>query len=141
MVQNHDFYDFEAKYLAADDVRLETPADLPDDVAERIRQMAAAAFDAAGCEGLARVDFFLTAHGEILVNEINTMPGFTPSSMYPRMWAATGMTYPDLIDDLIALALERQRQRTPRLQRHSRSLRGRAAAASSKAGSSNGAAP
>ncbi|MBP6997491.1 MAG: D-alanine--D-alanine ligase [Phycicoccus sp.] len=108
VVQNHDFYDFEAKYLAADDVRLETPADLPDDVAERIRQMAAAAFDAAGCEGLARVDFFLTAHGEILVNEINTMPGFTPSSMYPRMWAATGMTYPDLIDDLIALALERR---------------------------------
>ena len=70
--------------------------------------MAAVAFDAAGCEGLARVDFFLTDDGEVVVNEVNTMPGFTPSSMYPRMWAAAGLTYPELIDELIGLALERR---------------------------------
>ena len=66
------------------------------------------AFTAAGCEGLARVDFFLTETGELVLNEINTMPGFTPSSMYPRMWAAAGLSYPELIDELIALAMERR---------------------------------
>jgi D-alanine-D-alanine ligase len=108
VVRNHEFYDFEAKYLAGDDVRLDAPADLPPDVAGRIRSMAAAAFDAVGCEGLARVDFFLTEAGEVLVNEVNTMPGFTPSSMFPRMWAATGISYPELIDELVSLALERR---------------------------------
>ena len=108
VVQNHDFYDFEAKYLAADDVRLECPAELPEAVAGEIRRLAALAFDVAGCEGLARVDFFLTEEGNVLLNEVNTMPGFTPSSMYPRMWAASGVGYPELIDELIALALERR---------------------------------
>ncbi len=108
VLRGHDFYDYEAKYLAGDDVRLDTPADLPGEVAERIRAMAAAAFDAAGCEGLARVDFFLTDDGQVLVNEVNTMPGFTPSSMFPRMWAATGISYPELIDELVALAMERR---------------------------------
>ncbi|PRY61345.1 D-alanine-D-alanine ligase [Knoellia remsis] len=108
VVQNHEFYDFEAKYLADDDIRLEAPADVPDDVAVRIAEMAVTAFTAAGCEGLARCDFFLTDDGEILINEINTMPGFTPSSMYPRMWDAAGLTYPELIDELIGLAMERR---------------------------------
>ncbi len=108
VVKNHEFYDFEAKYLADGDVRLDCPADVPEHVADEIRQMAARAFDLTGCEGLARVDFFLTEEGEVLVNEVNTMPGFTPSSMYPRMWAAAGMTYPELIDELIGLALERR---------------------------------
>ncbi|MFL6153183.1 MAG: D-alanine--D-alanine ligase family protein [Ornithinibacter sp.] len=108
VVQNHEFYDYEAKYLAAGDVRLETPADVPAGLAEVIRDMAARAFDVAGCEGLARVDFFLTDTGDVLVNEVNTMPGFTPHSMYPRMWAATGLSYPELIDELVALALERR---------------------------------
>lgn len=108
VVQNHEFYDYEAKYLSEGDVRLETPADVPPAVADRIREMAARAFDVAGCEGLARVDFFLTETGDVLVNEVNTMPGFTPLSMYPRMWAASGMSYPELIDELIALALERR---------------------------------
>jgi D-alanine-D-alanine ligase len=108
VVQNHEFYDFEAKYLAEGDVRLETPADVPQRVADEIRGMAARAFDVAGCEGLARVDFFLTEAGDVLVNEVNTMPGFTPHSMYPRMWAASGMSYPELIDELVALALERR---------------------------------
>jgi D-alanine-D-alanine ligase len=108
VVQNHEFYDYEAKYLAAGDVRLETPADVRPELADRIREMAARAFDVAGCEGLARVDFFLTEAGDVIVNEVNTMPGFTPQSMYPRMWAASGMSYPELIDELIGLALERR---------------------------------
>ncbi|MDQ6896668.1 MAG: D-alanine--D-alanine ligase [Actinomycetota bacterium] len=108
VVSGHTFYDFEAKYLAADDVRLVCPADVPAEVSDRIRSMAVAAFDAAGCEGLARVDFFYTDDGDVLVNEINTMPGFTPSSMYPIAWQATGLSYSELIDELIALALERR---------------------------------
>ncbi len=108
IVRGHEFYDFEAKYLAPDNVRLDTPADLPAELSDRIRAMAARAFDAAGCEGLARVDFFLTDDGEVIVNEVNTMPGFTPSSMFPRMWAATGTPYPALVEELIALALKRR---------------------------------
>lgn len=108
VVKGHDFYDFEAKYLAESDVVLSCPARLPDDVADEIRRVAAAAFEAAGCEGLARVDFFYTDHGNVIINEINTMPGFTPQSMYPRMWAASGLGYPELIDELIQLALARR---------------------------------
>ncbi len=108
VVANHDFYDFDAKYLHSEDVQLDCPADVPEQDAERMREMAVAAFLAAGCEGLARVDFFYTQTGEILLNEINTMPGFTPTSMYPRMWAASGVEYPDLIDELVSLALERR---------------------------------
>ncbi|KGN31837.1 D-alanine--D-alanine ligase [Knoellia sinensis KCTC 19936] len=108
VVKGHEFYDFEAKYLAEDDIRLEAPADVSPEVAKEIARMAVTAFEAAGCEGLARCDFFLTESGEILINEINTMPGFTPSSMYPRMWAAAGLTYPELIDELITLAMERR---------------------------------
>ena len=108
VVKGHAFYDFEAKYLADDDIRLESPADVAPDIAQQVAAMALTAFDAAGCEGLARCDFFLTEGGELLINEINTMPGFTPSSMYPRMWAAAGLTYPELIDELIALAMERR---------------------------------
>ena len=103
----HAFYDFEAKYLDASSVRLECPADLPPDVVARVRETAVRAFDALGCEGLARVDVFVTADGEVVLNEINTMPGFTPFSMYPRMWAATGTDYPALVDELLQLALQR----------------------------------
>ncbi len=105
---NHSFYDFEAKYLAEDDVDLSCPADVPDEVAGEVQRLAVAAFEALGCEGLARVDCFYTPEGRVLVNEINTMPGFTPQSMYPRMWAAGGLTYPRLIDELVNLALERR---------------------------------
>ncbi|MDO5503543.1 MAG: D-alanine--D-alanine ligase family protein [Actinomycetia bacterium] len=108
VVRNHDFYDFEAKYLAADDVVLTTPAEVPDEIAEQIRAYAVQAFEAAGLEGLARVDFFYTDRGEVILNEVNTMPGFTPTSMFPRMWAATGIEYAELIDELITLALERR---------------------------------
>jgi len=103
----HEFYDFDAKYLDEDSVDLVCPADLPEDVVHRVRELAARTFEAFGCEGLARVDFFVDDDGEVLVNEINTMPGFTPVSMYPRMWQATGLGYPELVDRLLRLALTR----------------------------------
>lgn len=102
----HDFYDFEAKYLE-DAVDLIVPADLAADVEAQVRTTAVAAFEALTCEGLARVDFFVTAEGRVVVNEVNTMPGFTSISMFPRMWQASGMTYPELIDHLIRDALRR----------------------------------
>ncbi len=86
----HDFYDFEAKYLEEQGVTLSCPAKVPDHIAEEVRRLASAAFEALGCEGLARVDCFYTETGDVIVNEINTMPGFTPHSMYPQMWAASG---------------------------------------------------
>ncbi|MBW3085785.1 D-alanine--D-alanine ligase [Austwickia sp. TVS 96-490-7B] len=106
--QGHAFYDFEAKYLDGDDVRLSCPAVMPEADAEHIREQAIRAFHAAGCEGLARVDFFYTPQGQIIINEINTMPGFTPFSMYPRLWQEAGISYTDLISELIELALERR---------------------------------
>ncbi|NUO91335.1 MAG: D-alanine--D-alanine ligase [Dermatophilaceae bacterium] len=105
---NHAFYDFEAKYLAEADVDLSCPADVPEEISKEVQRLAAEAFEALGCEGLARVDCFYTDDGRVVVNEINTMPGFTPTSMYPRMWAASGLDYPDLIDELLSLALERR---------------------------------
>jgi D-alanine-D-alanine ligase len=108
VLHGHDFYDFDAKYLAEADVELSCPAKVPDHVADEIRRVAAAAFEAAGCEGLARVDCFYTERGDVILNEINTMPGFTPQSMYPRTWAASGLDYPHLIDELIQLALARR---------------------------------
>ena len=103
----HEFYDFAAKYLPEEHTELEVPADLPDAVATELREMAVRAFEAIGAEGLARVDFFVMPDLTVVVNEINTMPGFTPTSMYPRMWAATGLDYPALVDRLIRLALRR----------------------------------
>lgn len=107
MVGGHDFYDFGAKYLDESAVNLVCPADLPEDVVHRVRELAARTFEVLGCEGLARVDFFVQPDGTILVNEINTMPGFTPVSMYPRMWQQTGLPYPELVSRLIKLALTR----------------------------------
>ena len=104
---DHEFYDFAAKYLPEEATELDVPADLPDEVTARLRSLAARVFEAVGCEGLARVDFFLMPDGELVVNEINTMPGFTPTSMFPRMWAATGLDYPALVERLIQLALAR----------------------------------
>lgn len=102
----HEFYDFAAKYLddAAD---LFAPADLAEDVSSGIRTLACAAFEAIGAEGLARVDFFVAPDGRILINEINTMPGFTSISMFPRMWQASGVDYPTLVDRLVTDALRR----------------------------------
>ena len=104
--ERHEFYDFEAKYLD-DSATLIVPADLPDDVEAEVQRQAILAFDALACDGLARVDFFVSADGRVILNEVNTMPGFTSISMYPRMWAATGVVYPDLVDQLVADALRK----------------------------------
>ncbi len=102
-----EFYDFEAKYL--DDVtELDVPADLPPAVAEEVRRLAVLTFEAMGCESLARVDFFVTPDGQVVVNEVNTMPGFTPVSMFPMLWGATGLDYPSLVGRLVDSALRRR---------------------------------
>jgi D-alanine-D-alanine ligase len=103
----HEFYDFAAKYLPEEHTELDVPAVLPETTSAALRELAVRAFEAIGCEGLARVDFFVMPDGALVINEINTMPGFTPTSMYPRMWAATGLDYPALVDRLIQLALRR----------------------------------
>ncbi|MGX2994286.1 D-alanine--D-alanine ligase family protein [Streptomyces sp. JNUCC 64] len=104
-VQSHDFYDFEAKYI--DSAAGIVPAPLTGEQTAEIQRLAVAAFEAAGCEGLVRADFFLTEDGTFVINEINTMPGFTPISMYPRMWEASGVPYPELVDRLVRAALRR----------------------------------
>lgn len=104
-VQSHSFYDFEAKYIdSADGI---VPAPLTEEQTVEVRRLAVEAFDAASCEGLVRADFFLTEDGEFVINEINTMPGFTPISMYPRMWQETGVGYAELVDRLVQAALRR----------------------------------
>jgi len=99
------FYDFATKYLE-DAAELDVPAKVEDDVADAVREMAIQAFHAIDCQGLARVDFFLTEDGPV-INEINTMPGFTTISMYPRMWAASGVDYPTLLATMVDTALNR----------------------------------
>ncbi|GAA3642283.1 D-alanine--D-alanine ligase family protein [Microlunatus ginsengisoli] len=101
------FYDFEAKYLPEEQVDLDVPAQVEPSVADEVRALAVRTYEAIGCEGLARVDVFLTRELRIVINEINTMPGFTAHSMFPRMWAASGIDYPALVDRLLQLGLER----------------------------------
>ncbi len=103
--EGHDFYDYEAKYVD-DSVELVVPANLPEELSTKIRAIACEAFTALDCEGLARVDLFING-SELLVNEINTMPGFTPISMFPRMWQSTGKSYSELVDELIQDAIRR----------------------------------
>jgi len=112
VVPTHDFYDYEDKYLdgSAD---LVIPADLSPEVTEEIRRLAVAAFTTLRCDGMARVDFFYEEDGRgLLINEVNTIPGFTPISMYPKLWAASGLPYGELIDELVRLALERHQHRS-----------------------------
>lgn len=105
-----DFYDYETKYTEGL-AQLHIPADLPDTVISQIQEMAIKAFLAVDAAGLARVDFFYVEEtGEVLINEINTIPGFTSTSMYPRLWGATGISFPQLVDRLINLAIERYRE-------------------------------
>jgi D-alanine-D-alanine ligase len=108
VVGGREFYDFEAKYLE-DSTQLTVPADLPEELANEVRRLSVCAFDALSCESLARVDFFVTDNGRVVLNEVNTMPGFTPVSMFPSMWAASGIDYPQLIDRLLRTALHRRR--------------------------------
>jgi D-alanine-D-alanine ligase len=107
VVPGHEFYDFEAKYLD-ESSKLVIPAPVAAAVAERVREVAVRAFQALDCEGFARVDFFyVDSTGEVLLNEVNTIPGFTPKSMFPMLWAASGVPYPELIARLVDLAVER----------------------------------
>ncbi|MGW7440993.1 D-alanine--D-alanine ligase family protein [Streptomyces sp. NPDC054849] len=104
-VSSHDFYDFEAKYI--DSASGIVPAPLTPEQTAEVQRLAIEAFEAASCEGLVRADFFLTEDGTFVINEINTMPGFTPISMYPLMWQKSGIEYPELVDRLIQAALRR----------------------------------
>ncbi len=103
VLTTREFYDFEGKYLGGDGADVVCPAELTDDETARIRDVAARAFEAVEGRGLARVDVFLTTGGDVVVNELNTMPGFTPISMYPKCWVASGLSYADLITELIEL--------------------------------------
>jgi D-alanine-D-alanine ligase len=111
ILPSREFYDYEDKYLL-NQAGTVVPADLPAEVTEEVRRLAVACYQAVECEGMARVDFLLeAATGRLYINEINTIPGFTSISMYPKMWEATGLSYPALIDRLIQLALERHAAR------------------------------
>lgn len=101
------FYDYNNKYLGTAELHLDIPANVEEETVQKMRALAVDVFEAFGCEGLTRVDFFLTPNGQIYVNEQNTMPGFTAVSMYPKMWEAAGLPYSQLIDELVSLALER----------------------------------
>lgn len=103
-----DFYDYEAKYFGKGTVSIDVPAGLPDGVLEEAREIARRAFGALGLEGLARVDMFVTADHRVIVNEVNTMPGFTPYSMFPVLWESMGLSYADLIADLVDQAASRR---------------------------------
>ncbi len=113
-----EFYSYEAKYIDESGAILEIPAQLPDETIQRVQQLAIESFRVLNAEGLARVDCFLTPEGDVYVNEINTLPGFTRISMYPKLWEASGIGYTELLDKLISLALEReQRQQGLRTSR------------------------
>ena len=108
VIPKHEFYSYEAKYMDENGAKLEIPADLPDETIVNVQDLAVKAFKALYCEGMARVDFFMhTETKELYINEINTLPGFTKISMYPKLWEASGMSYTELIDRLIKLAIGR----------------------------------
>ncbi len=118
IITGHEFYSYEAKYLDEKGAVLKIPAELPAGITKEIQDIAIQSFKTLCCEGMARVDFFLRDNREVIVNEINTIPGFTKISMYPKLWEASGISYAELIDRLIQLALERfkkeQRLKTSR---------------------------
>jgi D-alanine-D-alanine ligase len=105
--QGHEFYDYDAKYLDEDGAQLVIPAEISDELLGRVQRMAVTAFRAVEGAGMARVDFFLRGDEELWLNEINTIPGFTSISMYPKLWEASGMPYPELVERLLELAIER----------------------------------
>lgn len=110
IIAHHEFYSYEAKYLDPEGATLEVPAKFSDAMIKEIQAAAKKTFSTLACEGMARVDFFVTAENKIYVNEANTIPGFTKISMYPKMWEASGLPYGQLLDKLIALALERHKR-------------------------------
>ncbi|MBK9254266.1 MAG: D-alanine--D-alanine ligase [Saprospiraceae bacterium] len=111
----HQFYSYEAKYVDDDGAKTQIPANIPEEVSELIRETAVKAYETIGCEGLSRVDFFLRPDHSIILNEINTLPGFTSISMYPKLWEATGIPFTELINRLIGLGIDRH-QKTKQLK-------------------------
>jgi D-alanine-D-alanine ligase len=112
IVPSREFYDYTAKYTDGDASKLLIPAPLSEAESQRVRTLAVAAFKAVDCAGMARVDFLLAGDsGTLYLNELNTIPGFTTISMYSKMWQATGLSYPKLLDRLVALALERHAEK------------------------------
>lgn len=107
IIPNHEFYSYEAKYIDENGAGQDIPAKLPLEVTKRVQDLAIKSFQVLCCEGMGRVDFFLTEKNEVFVNEINTIPGFTKISMYPKLWQASNLSYADLIDRLIELAIQR----------------------------------
>lgn len=107
VISRHDFYSYKAKYIDEHGAILEIPAKLPHELVQKIQALAIMTFKTLSCEGMGRIDFFLKRNEDILVNELNTIPGFTSISMYPKLWEASGVSYTELIDRLIQLALER----------------------------------
>ena len=111
VMPSHEFYSYEAKYLDQKGASFKIPADLPDNLIKRIQELAIRTFRVLNCEGMARVDFFLKEDDQLLVNELNSIPGFTKISMYPKLWEASGINYSDLLDRLIQLAIDRHKNR------------------------------
>ncbi|HUQ85473.1 MAG TPA: D-alanine--D-alanine ligase family protein [Candidatus Limnocylindrales bacterium] len=107
IIPTHEFYDYEAKYIDAEGAKLKIPAGISDAKIKEIQALAIKAFKVLCLEGMSRIDFFLTKSGKILINEPNTIPGFTNISMYPKLWEKSGIAYPELIDRLIQLAIDR----------------------------------
>lgn len=111
VVPNHEFYSYKAKYLDKKGAEILIPAAFSKDAIQRVQALAIKVFQTLECSGLARVDFFLKLNGDFIINEINTLPGFTEISMYPKLWIASGISYSDLLDQLIALALKKYEQK------------------------------
>ena len=107
IIPQHEFYSYEAKYLDDNGALIKIPAEIPSDIMRKVQELAVKTFQIMGCDGLTRVDFFLTKSNELYVNEINTLPGFTNISMYPKMWEASGLKYKDLVTKLVELAFEK----------------------------------
>ena len=111
IINHTEFYSYAAKYLDENAATVQTPADLPEALVSRVRQMAIEAFTVARCQGMARIDFFLTESDALFINEINTIPGFTDISMYPKNWEVSGLSQTALFDKLIQLAVARFNQK------------------------------
>jgi D-alanine-D-alanine ligase len=105
-----DFYDYQAKYQDGNTAMI-IPAEISNEIENTMQEMAIKAFKVLDCAGLVRADFFLTDDNEVIINEVNTMPGFTPFSMFPLLWQHTGISYPELINQLIELAIERHAEK------------------------------
>lgn len=114
IIPDRDFYDYDSKYAQDSTTRLSIPANLPASVAQEVRELSLRMYQVMGCEGYARVDFFVTPDDRVIANEVNTIPGFTSISMYPKLWEASGLAYPDLLDRILDLGLARARRKERR---------------------------